>query len=155
MAKLRGAAIGAGYFSRFQYEAWSRIPEVDIVACCDKVESKAQEITRNYDIPRAWTDWREMIDTERPEFNHIITGPETHEEMCSYAAGRGIHIVCQKPLAPGYEQAVRIVAMARAAGVRFMVHENWRWQPWWREIRTLQQQETIGEFTSLYFRMRT
>jgi predicted dehydrogenase len=36
-----------------------------------------------------------------------------------------------------------------------MVHENWRWQPWWREIRALQLQRNIGEFTSLYFRMRT
>ena len=29
---LKGACVGAGYFSRFQYEAWARIPEVEIVS---------------------------------------------------------------------------------------------------------------------------
>ena len=33
---LRGVGLGAGYFSRFHYEAWSRIPEVRIVATCDR-----------------------------------------------------------------------------------------------------------------------
>ncbi len=32
MKKLRGVVIGAGYFSHFHYEAWSRMPEVELVA---------------------------------------------------------------------------------------------------------------------------
>ena len=32
----------------------------------------------------------------RPDFVDIITPPETHEEICHYAAARGVNIVCQK-----------------------------------------------------------
>jgi predicted dehydrogenase len=35
-----------------------------------------------------------------------------------------------------------------------MVHENWRWQPWYRKIREIQQSGAIGEFTHLHFLMR-
>ena len=35
-----------------------------------------------------------------------------------------------------------------------MVHENFRWQPWYRKIKAIQQSGEIGEFTHLYFRMR-
>jgi predicted dehydrogenase len=42
--RLRGVSVGAGYFSRFQHEAWSRIPEVEIVAICDQVEEKARAV---------------------------------------------------------------------------------------------------------------
>ncbi|MBM3745996.1 MAG: Gfo/Idh/MocA family oxidoreductase [Acidobacteria bacterium] len=152
--RLRGVAMGAGYFSKFQYEAWTRIPEVEITAIYNRTESKARRMMAAYGIPRYYADWREMIDREQPDFVDIITNPETHEEMCAHAARRGVHIICQKPLAPTFEESRRIVETARAAGVRFMVHENWRWQPWYRKIKEIQQAGDIGEFTHLYFRMR-
>jgi predicted dehydrogenase len=154
MKALRGVAMGAGYFSQFQYEAWARIPEVEIVAVYNRTEEKARAMMAQYGVPRYYADWREMIDRERPDFVDIITLPETHEEMCAYAASRGVHIICQKPLAPSSETSCRIVEIARAAGVRFMVHENWRWQPWYRKIKELQRSGAIGEFTHLHFLMR-
>jgi len=154
MIRLKGAAMGAGYFSRFQYEAWSRIPEVEMAAIYNRTEDKARAMMARYGIARYYAGWREMIDSERPDFVDIITPPETHEEMCAYAAARGIHVVCQKPLAPSLDASRRIVAAARAAGVRFMVHENWRWQPWYREIRRIRDSGAIGAFTHIHFLMR-
>ena len=72
-AKLRGVAVGAGYFAPFQYEAWTRIPEVEITAICDLVEAKARPLMAQYGIRNYYADWREMIDRERPYFVDIIT----------------------------------------------------------------------------------
>ena len=152
---LKGVAMGAGYFSKFQYEAWSRIPEVKIQALYNRTESKARQMMEAYGIPRYYADWKEMVDCERPDFADIITPPETHEEMCAFLSSRGVHIVCQKPLAPSLEASRRIVETAKVAGVRFMVHENFRWQPWYRKIKSIQQAGEIGEFTHIYFRTRT
>ncbi len=148
-------AIGAGYFSGFQYEAWNRIPEVDLAAISNRTESKARLKMAEYGIPRFYADWREMIERERPDFVDIITPPETHSEICAHAAKHGVSIICQKPLAPTLEESARIVEGARDAGVRFMVHENFRWQPWYREIKRIVQGGGIGQATHLYFRMRT
>ncbi len=147
---LKGVAIGAGYFSRFHYEAWTRIPEVEMAAACDVVEEKA----RAAGTARWYTDWREMVEHEKPDFVDIITPPPTHEAICGYLGERGIHVICQKPLAPTLEAGERIVAAARRAGIRFMVHENWRWQPWYRKLREIRDSGEIGEFTHLAFRMR-
>ena len=154
MNRLKGVAIGAGYFSRFQYEAWSRIPEVEIAAICNRTEEKARAMMAQFGIPRYYGDWRAMIDHERPDFVDIITPPETHEEMCGYAAVRGVNVICQKPLAPALEISRRIVESARCAGVRFMVHENWRWQPWYRKIQQIQKSGAIGAFTHIHFLTR-
>jgi predicted dehydrogenase len=151
---LPGVALGAGYFSRFQYEAWTRIPEVRITALYNRTEAKARALMEPFGIPTYYGDWREMIEREQPDFVDIITPPETHEEICAYAAGKGVSIICQKPLAPSLEASRRIVETARAAGVRFMVHENWRWQPWYRKIKEIQQAGTIGAFTHIHFLMR-
>ena len=152
--RLRGVGIGAGYFAPFQYEAWTRIPEVEIAAIYNRTEERARPLMAQYGIPRFYEDWKIMLDRERPDFVDIITPPETHEEMCAFAAARGIHIICQKPLAPGYDVSQRIVENSARAGVRFMVHENFRWQPWYRAIKDVQARGDIGEFTHVHFLMR-
>jgi predicted dehydrogenase len=155
MSQLRGVCIGAGYFSKFQYEAWNRIPEVTITAMCNRNAERAEAIQSEYSVPRHYTDYREMLERERPDFVDVITPPDSHLEMCRVAGELGIDVICQKPLAPTFEDAEQIVANARTAGIRFMVHENFRFQPWHREIKTLLAGGAIGDkLHSLYFRMR-
>lgn len=153
---LKGVCIGAGYFSQFQYEAWARMDEVEIVAFCNRDSARAQEITGQFGIQNHYTDYREMFDKEKPDFVDIITPPPSHLEICAEAGKRGIHIMCQKPLAPSQEEATRIVCEADEAGVRLMVHENFRFQPWHREIKRLLSEGAIGDqLHSLNFRTRT
>ena len=52
MRKLRGVCIGAGYFSHFQYEAWQRIPEAEIVAFSNRDPVKAAEITKKFGLQK-------------------------------------------------------------------------------------------------------
>ncbi|MDQ8180631.1 Gfo/Idh/MocA family oxidoreductase [Pelagicoccus sp. SDUM812005] len=153
---LRGVCLGAGYFSQFQYEAWTRIPEVEIVACCNRTQDKAQKVADQYGIPKAygWDELEKMFDTEKPDFVDIITPPETHLDVVELAAKRGIAIICQKPLAPTREESEKIVRVAAAAQVPFLVHENWRWQPWYREIKRQLDADSIGELFSISVRMR-
>jgi D-apiose dehydrogenase len=154
ISKLRGAIIGAGYFSQFQYEAWTRIPEVQIVAASNRTIQKAEEKCREYGIPKAYADWREMVETEKPDFVDIITPPSTHLEICRFLAERNIHMICQKPLAPNYQQSVELAQAVKNSQARFMVHENWRWQPWYRKIKQLLEDDVLGELFSIYFLMR-
>ena len=152
--KLKGVAIGAGYFSKFQYEAWNRIPEVEITALCNSNLGRAKGIMEAYGVKKHYTDYKEMILKEQPDFVDIITPPETHFEMCKFAADHGVHIICQKPLAPTYEASKAIVDFVSKTNVRFVVHENFRFQPWHREIKRLLNDDRIGDLFNLNFRSR-
>jgi predicted dehydrogenase len=158
-AKLRGACVGAGYFSRFQYEAWARIPEVEIVANCNRNLERAQAYAQEFGIGKSYPfdEFEHMLRDEKPDFVDLITPPETHLELCRIAAQLGVAIICQKPLAPGYSETLEIAEIAKIGaqcGVRFMVHENWRWQPWYREIKSILEAGTIGDPFHLSFRCR-
>ncbi len=152
--KLKGVAIGAGYFSQFQYQAWTRIPEVEITALCNSNPDRAKGIMETYNVKKHYSDYKEMILTEKPDFVDIITPPETHFEMCKFAADHGVHIICQKPLAPTYEESQKIVDYVSKKNVRFVVHENFRYQPWHREIKKLIDNDEVGELFNLNFRSR-
>jgi predicted dehydrogenase len=153
--RLRGVAVGAGYFGRYQCEAWQRIPEVGITALCDRTLQRAEAVAATYGIAHAYDDWRRMLDEQHPDFVDIITPPATHLEMCAEAAARRLTIICQKPLAPTLAESQQLVDAVKQHGVRFMVHENFRWQPWYREIKKILTAGTLGVPTQLYFRLRT
>lgn len=143
--QLKGVCVGAGYFSQFHYEAWSRIPQVAMTACCDTDRQKLNDTADRFAIAGRYADVGEMLDAEQPDFIDIITPPPTHADICREAASRGVAMICQKPLAPTLEEARRLVAHAEATGSRLMIHENFRFQPWHRKIRQLLQDRAIGD----------
>jgi predicted dehydrogenase len=155
MTKLRGIGIGAGYFSQFHYEAWSRIAGVEITAVCDRDTSRATAARERFGLPRQYSDFQEALAQEHPDFVDIITPAESHAAICRAAAQAGAAIICQKPLAPTLGEARALVEQCAAVGARFMVHENFRFQPWHREIKRLLEAGAIGsKLHSLTFRSR-
>lgn len=153
---LKVICIGAGYFARFQYNAWKRIPETTIVAALNRTPEKLTGIAEEYGIPRvaALADLEAVLDEEKPDFVDIITPPETHLDLVERIAAKGIHIICQKPVAPSEEESRAVVEAAARHGVRLMIHENWRWQPWYREMKRQLDANAIGELYSISVRMR-
>ena len=154
MMPLRGVAVGAGYFSRFHYDAWRRASGAALVALCDTSRERAQEASRRFGIGRVYSDAAEMLDAERPDFIDVITPPATHRDICRLAGERGVHVLCQKALALTFEDAVTLVDDAERAGIRLMVHDNFRFQPWHRELRRLLDLNTIGPVHAIACRTR-
>ncbi|MDJ0991077.1 MAG: Gfo/Idh/MocA family oxidoreductase [Desulfobacterales bacterium] len=151
---LKGVCIGAGYFSPFHLEAWSRIPAVAITALCDLDRPRAEARARAHGVAHCYSDFREMVVAENPDFIDILSPPATHPEIVDFAARRGIAMICQKPLAPDMAACHKVVALTEKHDVPFMIHDNWRWQPWYREIKKIVDKGTIGEVTFAYFQMR-
>jgi D-apiose dehydrogenase len=152
---LKGVCVGAGYFSQFHFDAWQRIPEVRVTAVCDTDLGKAELACHRFGHSQAYSNYQEMFDLEQPDFVDVITPPASHAAICAEAGKRGIAIICQKALAPDFEQSTRIVETAKSHNVRLMVHENFRFQPWHREIRRLIDAGAVGDrLHQIYFRSR-
>ncbi len=151
---IRVAAVGAGYFSRFQYRAWNRIPEVALVGICNRTLPAAQAFAREYGIPEAFDDLGRMLDETRPDLLDIITPPETHLAAISEAAARGIDVICQKPFCRTLAEAREAVDIADRARIGVVIHENFRFQPWHREIKRLLDEGRLGRVYQATFRLR-
>lgn len=148
-SELRGVLAGCGFFGQIHLEAWRRMDGVRIVAACDLDEARARESAE-----RGYARLEEMLDAERPDFLDIATRPEMHLPMVRAAGECGVPVICQKPLAPSWEECREIVRTAAAAGIRLMVHENWRWQPWYRFVGAELQRGSIGDPVTYAFRTR-
>jgi predicted dehydrogenase len=147
--RLRGAIIGCGYFAQFQLAAWKRMEDVELVAACDLDAGRAKAAA-----PHAYTAATEMLDRERLDLVDIATRPASQLELVRLTLGRGMPTICQKPMASTWEEACEMARLAAEANVPLMIHENWRWQPWYREARRLIASGAIGKPVSYCFRTR-
>ena len=149
MRILRCGIVGCGFFAQFHIDAWRRMEGVELVAAADPDLARAVKAA-----PHAYATLAEMLDAEELDIVDIATRPETHAALVKESLGRGLPTICQKPLAPTWEESKEIAALAERAGVPFMVHENWRWHPWYREVHRLIQAGAIGRPITYCFRAR-
>jgi D-apiose dehydrogenase len=121
------------------------MPAVSLTAVADAIPEKARQFAAAWEIPRTYADIEQMFETERPDFVDLVVGPSSHPALTRLASGYGISIICQKPMAPEIEDCHEMVRICAERGVRLMIHENWRWQPWFRETRRLLEAGLFGE----------
>lgn len=128
MSDLRFAMLGAGFWARYQLAAWGEQEGVRCVAICDPDRDKAAYMATLRHVPSVYTSLEEMLDKEKPDFVDIVTPPHTHKDLVLLCASRNLPVICQKPMAETLADAEHMVHTCEAAGIPFLIHENWRWQ---------------------------
>lgn len=151
---LRVASLGAGFFGRFHLDAWRRIPEAELVALCERDRERATRTAAEFAIPATFDDVGVMLDAVRPDILDIATPPPTHLPAIEAAAARGIATICQKPFCGGLDGARNAVEIASRARILLVVHENFRFQPWYAEIKRHLDAGLLGEIYQASFRLR-
>jgi predicted dehydrogenase len=155
MREKRVVAFGAGYFAPYHFDAWSRLPGARLEAVCVRSDiERARRLAAEHGIARVYMDPERMLDEVEPDIADIIAPPAAHLPLVRLCAARRLSMICQKPLAPDFAEAEEIVRTAEAASVPLIVHENWRFKPWFREARRLIASGALGRLYTLNFRMR-
>ena len=153
-SNIRVATTGTGYFSQFQYEAWTRMDDAEIVAVFNRTEENGRRIAETYGIPQVFTDLEDMLQKAKPDLLDIITPPITHLDYIRTAAKHRVPMICQKPFCQTLEEAEEAVEIAEAADTFLVIHENFRFQPWYGEAKRLLETGALGEPYEVTFRLR-
>lgn len=145
MKKLRFALFGTGFWARFQLSGWRELEGVECVALYNRTRSKAEAFGRDFGIDRVFDDPEELLRAVEVDFVDIVTHVGTHADLTLLAARHGRDVICQKPLAVTLVDAEKMLHECNRRGVKFLVHENWRWQSTARALREELDRGTIGE----------
>lgn len=138
--KLRGVLLGAGNIAlRGHAPQWTGAlrHDVEIVAVADLSPQNRKAACAAFPAARFYDSADAALSAETPDFVDICTPPFTHRRLIEKAAARGIHIVCEKPLAPTLDEALAIARAIRKAGVVFQPCHQYNFSPPWRVARDL------------------
>jgi UDP-N-acetyl-2-amino-2-deoxyglucuronate dehydrogenase len=123
---LNFALVGCGRISKRHSELLgdNQIPGARLVAVCDKVLSKAEVISKKYDIP-SYSDMHEMMKAESIDVIVILTESGLHAQHTIELAQYGAHIVVEKPMALNLDDADKMIEACDTNGIKlFVVKQN-------------------------------
>jgi D-apiose dehydrogenase len=142
---LKVALAGAGMISWHHLVGWRKLGErVRVVAICDPDADKAAARAKEFSIPKVYRDADALFAAEAIDALDVASPRETHAGWVDAAAARGIDVLCQKPMTPTLAESEALVRRVNGR-VRFMVHENWRFRPWYRELKRWIAAGELGE----------
>jgi D-apiose dehydrogenase len=144
---LRAALLGTGSIAPYHLTAWQRAPGVEIVALYNRTVDKAHALAERYGIghEHVYGAVDALLAAEPGlDFVDIALAPDLHRAAVEAAAARGLHVFCQKPLAPSLDDAEAMLAACQRAGVLLSVNENWRWRAWYRQVKQILEAGTLG-----------
>lgn len=151
---LRVGLVGAGFFSRFHLEGWQSVAGAVVTAICDRDAERAHAVARASGVEAAFDDARAMLDAGDIDLLDIVAPPDAHAGLVRLARDHGLPAICQKPFAGGYARARALLDELPAEGPPIVVHENFRFSPWYREMRAWIDSGRLGRLHSIGFRLR-
>ncbi|MDL2402292.1 Gfo/Idh/MocA family protein [Rhizobium mayense] len=151
MKALGVGLIGTGYMGKCHALAWNAVKTVfgdverpRLVHLAEANPELARERGDEFGFEKTTADWRELIADPQVDVVSVTTPNQFHPEMAIAALEAGKHVWCEKPMAPAYADAERMVSAAKASGKIAVLGYNYIQNPVMRHIKALIGEGAIG-----------
>jgi len=125
--------------------AIKHVPEIDLVAVASPTPGKAKAFAADRGIPHAYEDYRELIARPDVQMVTLALPNDRHAEAAIAAAKAKKHVICEKPLCRTLEEADRMIAACRDAGVLLLYAEELLFAPKYVRAKTLVDEGAVGK----------
>ncbi|MGG1397228.1 Gfo/Idh/MocA family oxidoreductase [Bacillus salipaludis] len=148
MSKLRIAVIGCGSIAKHRHlPEYGANPKVEIVAVCDIVKERAEEIGGQFGA-KAFTNFEELLLEAEIDAVSVCTPNYLHAPISIAALNAGKHVLCEKPMATSQAEALAMIEVAKSNGKKLMIAHNQRFVPSHVKARKLIETGEVGKIYS-------
>ncbi|HLK10810.1 MAG TPA: Gfo/Idh/MocA family oxidoreductase [Candidatus Binatia bacterium] len=128
MTRLRFGVVGCGAIvTLHQLPALRRSAEVEVVAVSDRDGAWAARVARRFGVPASFADHHALLG--RVDAALVATPNTTHADIACELLERGVHVLCEKPLATMRADVERMYAAAERGGARLVAGHCLRFSP--------------------------
>jgi predicted dehydrogenase len=151
--KYRVAVIGRtgrGNYGHGLDVVWKDIDGVQIIAVADEDAQGRAAAAKRLDAPRAYADYRRMLDKERPQI--VSVAPrwlDCHRDMVLACAQFGCHVFLEKPMCQTLEQADEMVAALEKKNLKLAIAHQTRYSPTLEHALRLIADGVLGDIVEL------
>jgi predicted dehydrogenase len=144
---MRAAIVGTGFIASVHAIALHAIG-VEVAAVCGRTPERAE----GFRGAAAFGDLEELLERERVDALHVCTPNHLHAEQALAAIERGVHVVCEKPLAVSTEESRALVAAAEERRVVHATCYHVRGYPLVEQMRVDVASGTVGDVSFVHGR---
>jgi UDP-N-acetylglucosamine 3-dehydrogenase len=144
MTLLNVLLIGAGTMGSVHGEAFTKMENAVLVGIVDKNLEKAKQLSEKLET-KAFQTFEEAIEgLEKVDVVSICVPTPFHKLYLKLAAERGIHIICEKPLARNLEDAREMIDLCQLKNVKLFVGHVVRFFPEYLQAKNIIEEGKIG-----------
>jgi len=146
MDKVKVGIIGLGWVAQVVHlPILSKLPEVEIVAVCDRDKSRARLVAEKFGIRSLYTEFNQMLEKESLTAVIVCTSTDAHKEATLACLKAGKDVLVEKPIARRYDEAVEMAEAAKQAKRKLMVGMNHRFRPDTMILKSFLEGKELGK----------
>jgi len=121
--------------------------DCEIVGYVEPFEASRTRAVNDHGIPseQIFNSIDEALENAQADFLVDVTPPAVHHEVAAKAFAKGLHVFGEKPLSDDFENAKKVVEQGKAANVKHMITQNYRFSAQPRTTRPLIESGLIGK----------
>lgn len=124
--KLKFGLVGAGAIAQTYAQVFENGQQAELVAVAD-IRGEAAKALAERGKCQSYNSYEDMVQKNKLDATIVCTPPSTHPEICQHLFGKGIHVLCEKPLSIEAKTAKSMVEAAKKAGVKFTMASKFRY----------------------------
>jgi predicted dehydrogenase len=143
--KIKWGIIGLGTIAHQFANDLMLVEEAELVAVASRNLEKAQEFAEKYDCKKAYDSYDAIINDPEIDILYIATPHNSHAALTIKALQSNKHVLCEKPLALNYDDALQMINASKENNKFFMEAFWTRFNPSFREAFSKIKNSEIGE----------
>tara|TARA_R110002072_G_scaffold228234_14_gene385487 strand:- start:33342 stop:34331 length:990 start_codon:yes stop_codon:yes gene_type:complete len=147
MTECQLAIVGCGGIADAYAKALQRMPNARLAAIVDPDESARTRIVGSDtpDSKQMVTQHHDIETLKGIDAALVLAPPNVHASLSCTLLERGMHVLCEKPLAPTVDTAKRMLACAQQASRRLMMGSKFRYTADVTAARALLDDNVCGD----------
>ena len=142
---FRIGIIGAGWIAEKMAQAIAPLKDIEVYAIASRSIQKAESFANEYNIPKAYGSYAEMVTDPQVDLVYIATPHSHHFEHSMLALESGKPVLVEKAFTANAAQAEKLIQTAKEKGV-FITEAIWtRYMPLSYKVKEIMESGIIGE----------
>jgi predicted dehydrogenase len=137
--------IGSRFIAELHAEAFQRVAGAQVVAVASPTEAHVRAFAERHRVPRWFTNYHDLLNLPEVQVVTLCLPNQLHCQATLDAARAGKHVICEKPLCVTLQEADRMIAACRQAGVKLMYAEELCFTPKYVRAKQLVDEGALGQ----------
>ncbi len=141
--------MGSGFGMYCLLPAFDRVKGCNVVGVCGKSSERFQDFSKSLEPNKIYSDWKQMLQVEKPDAVCIAVIPKYQYEIAKYALNNRIAVFAEKPLTTSINTASELCELAKKSELPNMVDFIFPEIPEWIAAKEIIEKGTIGKVLNI------
>jgi nucleoside-diphosphate-sugar epimerase/predicted dehydrogenase len=145
----RVALLGTGYIAAWHAQAIASIRDIELVAVCDQVLSRATAFAQRFDVPRVYRTLETMLAAEQLDSVHVLLPPDIHFQAAKAILTAGVNAFIEKPMCIRPQDCEVLTRLAEQRMLKVGIGHNFLFSECYERLRNDVRRGILGPIDHL------